>query len=210
MMRIEINFASREYQLLRKAYFALAVAIAAAVLLFAYNYGEYRNSVQKVRSFSAQLVLQQRIASELDQKLAQIKKEVGGATDVKAALKEADFANNAIARRVFSWTAFLNRLEEVVPDGVGITDVKPNFQTLEMNISGTSLSSNQVMEFVERLTKSKYFEEIPPDFHTSSVVVDKDIGMTVQKFNLIIKYNPDGTRSSKSPYKSTELKGGTQ
>jgi Tfp pilus assembly protein PilN len=203
-MRIEINFASREYLLLRKAYLALAVAVLAAALLFVYNYGEYRNSVQKVRSFSAQLALQQRIASEMDSKLAQVKKEVGG-TDVKA-----DFANNAIARRVFSWTAFLNRLEEVVPGGVGITDVKPDFQTLEMNISGTSLSSNQLMEFVERLTKSKYFEEIPPDFHASEVVVDKDIGMTVQKFNLIIKYNPDGTRSSKSPYKPMELQGGTQ
>ena len=135
-MRIEINFASREYLLLRKAYLALAVAIAAAVLLFVYNYGEYRNSVQKVRSFSAQLALQQRIASEMDSKLVQVKKEVGG-TDVKAALKEAEFANNAIARRVFSWTAFLNRLEEVVPDGVGIVNVNPDFTTLEMNISGT-------------------------------------------------------------------------
>ena len=56
------------------------------------------------------------------------------------------------------------------------------------------------MEFVDRLTKSKYFEEIPPDFHTSELLVDKDIGMTVQKFSLRIKYNPDGTRSSKSPY----------
>jgi Tfp pilus assembly protein PilN len=208
-MRIEINFASREYLLLRKAYLALSVAVAAAVLLFVYNYGEYRNSVQKVSSFSAQLALQQRIASEMDLKLAQVKKEVGG-TDVKAEIREAQFANNAIARRVFSWTAFLNRLEEVVPAGVGITDVKPDFKTLEMNISGTSLSSNQLMEFVERLTKSKYFEEIPPDFHASEVVVDKDIGMTVQKFSLVIKYNPDGTRSSKSPYDTTELKGGTQ
>jgi hypothetical protein len=67
-----------------------------------------------------------------------------------------------------------------------------------------------LMEFVDRLTKSKYFEEIPPDFHTSEVVVDKDIGMTVQKFNLIIKYNPEGTRSTNSPYKTQELKGGTQ
>jgi type IV pilus assembly protein PilN len=208
-MRIEINFASREYLLLRKAYLALTVAIAAAVLLFVYNYGDYRNSVQKVGAFSAQLALQQRIASEMDSKLAQIKKEQGG-TDVKAALKEADFVNSIIARRVFSWTAFLNRLEEVVPNGVGITDVKPDFQTLNMNISGTSLSSNQLMEFVDRLTKSKYFEEIPPDFHTSEVVVDKDIGMTVQKFNLIIKYNPEGTRSANSPYKTQELKGGTQ
>ncbi|MGC2422733.1 MAG: PilN domain-containing protein [Nitrospirota bacterium] len=207
-MRIEINFASREYLLLRKAYLALAVAIAAAVLLFVYNYGEYRNSVQKVSSFSAQLALQQRIASEMDSKLVQIKKEVGG-TDVKAALSEAEFANNAIARRVFSWTAFLNRLEEVVPAGVGITSVSPDFTTLEMNISGTALSSNQLMEFVDRLTKSKYFEEIPPDFHTSELLVDKDIGMTVQKFTLKIKYNPDGTRSSKSPY-DTGVKGGAQ
>jgi Tfp pilus assembly protein PilN len=208
-MRIEINFASREYLLLRKAYLALTVAIAAAVLLLVYNYGEYRNSVQKVGSFSAQLALQQKIASEMDSKLVQFKKELGG-TDVKAALREADFVNSVIARRVFSWTAFLNRLEEVVPNGVGITDVKPDFQTLNMNISGTSLSSNQLMEFVDRLTKSKYFEDIPPAFHSSEVVVDKDIGMTVQKFNLIIKYNPDGTRSSDSPYKTRELKGGTQ
>ncbi|MHB8174421.1 MAG: PilN domain-containing protein [Nitrospirota bacterium] len=201
-MHIEINFASKEYLLARKVYLALATAIAASILLFVYNLGAYRNSYQKSRAFSAQFSVQRKIASEMDSKLAILKKGVNTA-DVKAAKSEADFANSAIAIRVFSWTAFLNRLEEVVPDGVGIDNIAPDFQTLNMNISGTAVSSDRLMEFIGTLTKSKYFEEIPPTFHSSKVVADKDVGKTLEKFGLSIRYSPDGSRSFKSPYEIT-------
>ncbi len=202
-MRIEINFASREYLLARKVYLALAAAIVASALVFAYILGTYSNSAQKAGVFSKQLSVQKKIASEMDSKLAVIEKGVNAA-DVRAALGEADFANGVIAIRVFSWTAFLNRLEEVVPEGVGIDNITPDFQSLNIDISGNAVSSDRLMEFIDRLTKSKYFEEIPPTFHSNRVMVDKDTGKTLQTFGLVIRYSPDGSHTFKSPYNNKE------
>lgn len=202
-MRININFASRDYLLARKVYLALAAAIAASVLVFVYNLGVYKNSAQKAGVFSNQLSAQKKIAAEMDLKLAAIEKGVNAA-DVKAALGEANFANRVIAIRVFSWTTFLNRLEKVVPEGVGINNISPDFQSLNINISGEAVSSNRLMEFLNRLTTSKYFEEIPPTFHTNKVLADKDNGKTLQTFGLAIKYSPDGSHTFKSPYVNKE------
>ncbi len=202
-MRIDINFASKEYLLARKVYLSLAAAIAASALVFAYNLGIYSSSAQKADVFSRQLSMQKKIASEMDVKLAEIEKGVNAA-DVKAALGEADFANSVIAIRVFSWTTFLNRLEGVVPEGVGIDNISPDFQSLNINISGNAVSSDRLMDFMDRLTKSKYFEEIPPTFHSNRTMVDKDTGKTLQAFGLAIKYSPDGSHTFKSPYVNKE------
>lgn len=189
--------------LARKVYLALIAAIAASVLVFVYNMGAYRNSAQKADVFSKQLSEQKNIAAEMDLKLAAIEKSVNAA-DVKAALGEADFANSVIAIRAFSWTTFLNRLEEVVPEGVGIDSITPDFQSLSIGLSGNAVSSDRLIEFINRLTTSKYFEEIPPTFHTNRVLADKDTGKTLQAFGLAIKYSPDGSHTFKSPYANKE------
>ena len=189
--------------LARKVYLALIAAIAASVLVFVYNMGAYRNSAQKADVFSKQLSEQKNIAAEMDLKLAAIEKSVNAA-DVKAALGEADFANSVIAIRAFSWMTFLNRLEDVVPEGVGIDNISPDFQSLTISISGKAVSSDRLMEFLNRLTTSKYFEEIPPTFHTNKLLADKDTGKTLRAFGLAIRYSPDGSRAFKSPYVNKE------
>lgn len=190
-MRIRINFASREYLLARRVYVALLALAAVGAAVFVLNFASYKAAAGERSAFLAQLKAQERIQAETGRKLAGLKARVKD-SDVRAAAREAQFANAAISRRVFSWTEFLNRLEGVVPSGVGITAVTPNFATLDVDISGTALGMEQLTEFMEALTKSPYFEDIPPVFHVSESVVDKDVGMTLQVFSLKIRYNPAG------------------
>lgn len=189
-MRIRINFASKEYLLVRKVYLVLLLALAAGVAVFFYNYHQYQRAAGMQSVLAGRVRMQAKLEAEARKRLSAIKQAVRK-EDVAAYEKQAQFANAAIAKRVFSWTAFLNRLEEVVPEGVGLTRISPDFTTLDVDIAGTALGIGQVTEFVDRLTKSPYFEDIPPSFHTAEAVADKDIGKNIQVFSLRIRYRPD-------------------
>ncbi len=197
-MRIRINFASREYVLARKVNAVLILLLFCLGAIFSYNINDYRKALVRENMLVSEVKLHEKKESEVSSRLQEIKKTVHE-NEVKASLREAEFANMAISRRVFSWTAFLNRLEELVPPGVSIESIKPNFDTessnLDVDITGTALDMAGVTEFVGRITRSPYFDNLPPVFHSSEVMVDKDIGKTVQNFNLKIRYKPEGTHA---------------
>jgi Tfp pilus assembly protein PilN len=184
---------------------ALTAAVLAGVAVFALNYSSYRSALDKGARLAGQAALMQKRMTELDTKLVDIKKKVN-VSELASAELQADFANMAIRRRSFSWTVFLNRLEEVVPPGVGVTDISPNFQTLDVDIAGKARSVAHVTEFIQRLGASGYFEDIPPVFHTSEVVVDKDTGETAQTFSLKIRYKPEGPPAKAKQAASGERK----
>ncbi|MGA2192629.1 MAG: PilN domain-containing protein [Nitrospirota bacterium] len=195
-MRIKINFASKEYLFARKIYLVLTAALAASVVVFIVNYTDYTYSASRRAALTAQLGLQKKLDDAFDKKLSEARKKAAE-TDVKAAALQAQFANMAIATRAFSWTEFLNRLEEVVPKGVCITGLRPSFASLDIDVSGNAISMDQLTEFMDRMTKSPYFEDIPPVFRTTDQVADSDIGMMLQVFNFKIKYDPDGKGAKK-------------
>lgn len=190
-MHIKINFALREYLLARKVYLAVLLLLGAGILVFVYNYRVYSLASSECVALKSQLDLQKKLSDVMAVKLAQARKKIDK-REVDATAKQAEFAGMAITKKAFSWTEFLNRLEDVVPNGVSISTIQPNFQSLDVDISGTALGMAQLTEFLKRLTSSPYFEDIPPTFRTSEAVVDKDIGMTVQVFNLKIRYSPGG------------------
>ena len=194
-MRIRINFASREYVLARKVNAVLLMLLFCLGAIFSYNINDYRKALDRENMLASEVSLREKKVSEVSSRLQEIKKTVQE-REVKASLREAEFANMAIGRRVFSWTAFLNRIEELVPPGVSIQSINPNFNTDSNNpdveITGTALDMEKVTEFMGRITKSPYFDDLPPVFHSSEVLVDKDIGKTVQNFNLKIRYKPEG------------------
>src|SRR3990172_7838148 len=115
-MRIRINFASREYLLARRVYVALLALAAVGAAVFVLNFASYKAAAGERSAFLAQLKAQERIQAETGRKLAGLKARVKD-SDVRAAAREAQFANAAISRRGFSWTEFLNRLEGGVPSG---------------------------------------------------------------------------------------------
>jgi len=194
-MRISINFASREYILVRKVNAILLLLLFCLLGVFLYNISEYGKTLERENMLASEVGLHEKKESEVSVRLRDIKKTVQE-NEVNASLRQAEFVNMAIGRRVFSWTAFLNRIEELVPPGVSIKSINPDFSTLDVEITGTALDMAGVTEFMERITRSPYFDDLPPVFHSSEVLVDKDIGKTVQNFNLKIRYQPDGRHVS--------------
>lgn len=189
-MRLDINFASREHVLVRKVYLLLVLGIAGCVAATAVGYYMYLNDVRTSDRLRADIASHQK-------KLDETRKIVGGYAaslgpgTVKQAYNEAAFANAAISRRAFSWTTFLNRLEELVPDGVGITSIKPDFSSLYVDLSGSATDMNRVTEFIGRLARSEYFGDIPPTFSATEGEVDKVAKKTLWTFSLKIQYIPE-------------------
>lgn len=193
-MRIKINFASREFVLARKINAVLILLLFCLGAVFSYNIKEYGKALDRENMLVSEVRLHEKKDVESSVRLQEIKK-TAPEKEVKASLQEAEFANTAIGRRVFSWTAFLNRFEELVPPGVSIQGIHPDFNTLDIEITGTALDMARVTEFMGRLTRSPYFDDLPPVFQSSEVLADKDIGKTLQHFNLKIRYKPGGRKA---------------
>ena len=61
----------------------------------------------------------------LDQRLKVVTKGVSE-KEYKALLSRIAFANNIIDKKRYNWLALLDKLEQVVPEGVAISSVEPD------------------------------------------------------------------------------------
>ena len=84
--------------------------------------------------------------------------------DFKGLAREAEFANDAIRRRIFSWTELFNRLEMVVPSTVMMTAIRPEIQVEGISIVAEGMAKDQegLLDFEENLIGSAYFSRIYP------------------------------------------------
>lgn len=197
-MRLDLNFASREYVLQRKLYAALGAGLVVCAAVFAFLFLSHLGDLERLRELGARVEGQEASMKRAEDTLKEYARTVDSET-VSATYTEADFANAAIARRVFSWTLFLGRVEELVPKGVGITSIRPDFNTLDVDISGTAKDMETLTEFLDRLTRSEYFSDVPPSFQTSEEDLGHDIGKLVQRFNFKLRYIPGPGEAAAGP-----------
>lgn len=84
--------------------------------------------------------------------------------DFKGLAQQAEFANDAIRRRVFSWTELFNRLEEVVPPEVMMTALRPEILPEGISVIADGMAKDQeaLLKLEENLIRSAYFARIYP------------------------------------------------
>jgi Tfp pilus assembly protein PilN len=199
-MRLDINFASREYVFLRKVYFVLTVGIAACIVACVAGYMMYLSDVQDSALLRQEIEVNQNKAEKAEAEMNSYASRLTPEA-VKNAYDEAAFVNSAINRRVFSWTTFLNRLEGLVPAGAGVTSIKPDFGSMLVSLTGQAQDMQKITEFIGRLSASEYFGEIPPVFNAVEGEPDKATGKTVWTFSLQIQYLPEGAPKPAAPDK---------
>jgi hypothetical protein len=203
-MRIELNFASREYVLLRKVYVSLAAGLLVCLALFGFLYAAHGLDIERSERLRAIVQSREAELEKSESVLRKYTKELDK-SKVSSTYTESEFANAAIKRRTFSWTTFLGRIEGLVPKGVGITGIRPDFGTLNVDISGTATDMGALTEFLERLTRSEYFSDIPPTFSTSEENLGPGFMGSIQRFNFKIQYIPF---PAKAPAATPEQEGG--
>jgi type IV pilus assembly protein PilN len=154
-MKLTLNLATRPYLNRRTLYTAYAAVAAVLTLLLALNLG----TVLRSRSQSRQL--QERLA-EIERASAAAQGEEGSFTPeaYEKLLKRIRFANEIIEQESFRWTVLLSRLEEDVPDGVGITGLRPDFSKKTLAVTGLAREVDDLRLLLDNLIASPHYDDV--------------------------------------------------
>ena len=155
MIRIDINLATDRRKRRLLPLFAVAVAVAAAMLMS-------WNTVALFEANERKSVALKEEAERLEARFDPTALGRGGYSvkEVRALADEVDFINGLIVRETFSWTSLLSDLEMSVPGGISIATISPDFERMTIGISGMGESMEKVLSFVDALDSSKRFSDV--------------------------------------------------
>lgn len=151
-MRINVNLATRYYYDNRKINIILAVAGALLLLLLVILFGVAVANLGEISRLKKE-------QAKLDVK----QKKLGRAVSEKeygALLSRIGQANAMIEKKAVNWLELLNRLEEVVPDGIAITSIDPDQKTRELKIAGAARNFAAIRLFLENMERSPNFPDV--------------------------------------------------
>jgi hypothetical protein len=156
-----VNFARRPFRNERPVYLAVGAAFAAAIVLLAFNLRLYAGYQKSVAGTTRQIEELGRRRGKADA----VAREAKSAVDsfrVSSLAAESEGLLKIVAERRFSWTAFLARLERVLPPEVRVSRLAPHFDGHEVRIGMSLLGrdSESVVRTVAALAKDPAFSLI--------------------------------------------------
>ncbi|HBG08060.1 MAG: fimbrial protein [Geobacteraceae bacterium GWC2_58_44] len=149
-MKFTTNLATRRYINMRRLNAGLVACfvLLGALLLFkvrevAYNHAE----LGRIRSLTAAAGNRPGAAKVSEAQLNALAGKIA-------------FANTLIDKKSVNWLSLLDRLEEVVPNGVALTQIEPNQREQQLKINGVARSFANLRTFLENMEQSKNFSEV--------------------------------------------------
>jgi len=148
-MRLTTNLATRRYVNLAQLNLALLLGFVLCGSLALFKAVEIGGNASEI--------------SRIDRLIRGSATREGGvpvsAAQLKAQASRIAIANAIIEKKTVNWLNFLDRLEEVVPAGVTLTEITPDrLQTLK--IRGAARSFQNLRSLLENLENSKDFSEV--------------------------------------------------
>ena len=188
-MRLNINLATQPYEDVRKflvkwGLLTLVLAAATGLLVFL-AVRNWRDS----RSINTQI-------SDLHQKMDALDKDrtkaiaTLNAPGNKTVAEKSRFLNDAIQRKSLSWTRIFMDLERMMPNGLHVVSIKPEFSKnnrlgVRLQVGGTS--HDKAIELVRRMEESSTFKQ--------ATLVSEQMGSTSGDpvvFEITSNYTPPG------------------
>lgn len=177
-MRFKLNLATRTYVDRKKANTLSAIMVVVAGLMLLLG-------VQGVGSHIGDISRLKADVDVLDGKFKSSGKGVNEA-DYNALLKEISAANSIIDKKTYDWLWLLDRLEEVVPDGVSLNSVDPSLKDNSLKISGAGRGFGNLRQLLENLDGSTIFSDV---FLVSQAVLAHKQQTTAVSFTITAKVN---------------------
>jgi len=154
-MQIELNLATRPYLNRRAVTLWILLVGGFMVLLLAINLGYVWQSYRQVKQIDQNL-------AELNRQLAEAPGLPMAEFNPKAyaeALKQVEADNQIIIADQFRWTKLLDRLEELLPDGVRIQTIQPDFKKKSVRLVAVARDVSGLTEFMDNLLGSTDFNQ---------------------------------------------------
>jgi|GEM_PF-695191 len=155
-MQVTFNFASRTYFNRRALSAGLWVMIAGLCVLLAWNGNFLRRSVHQISRIQDEL-------GEMDQKLQQMRSAPAGEkkpSDPAQVSGHVALVNGILDKDSTRWTGLLGRLEELVPDGVSVRGLRPDFSSGTLHLDGWARGIGDLRELLERLLAEDDFRGV--------------------------------------------------
>lgn len=160
-MRLTINLATKRYVNPRQLNAVLAVCFVVVALMLVYLVREVATNQAEINRIKGQMVTASRGPA--------------GAPPIPAAqMDELDakiaFANSLIDRKTVNWVGLLDKLEQVVPAGVMVTQVDPSAPAGEgekekkgaqaVKVNGVALSFANLRALLENMERTPGFSDV--------------------------------------------------
>ena len=155
-MKPSLNLATRTYlnrSLLYAGYTVAVVLLLGGLVGFGNYFWQYRQA-EKVVAASLEQMQQQAMGAR-------------GANEVpfssaayQQVLQRISFYNEVLAKDSFRWTHLLSRMEELVPDGVGLRSIQPDFHNRSLKIGGLARNLDKLQRFLDNLLAAKDFSAV--------------------------------------------------
>ncbi len=159
MKTLRINLASDPFVNRLFPVAAVGAVLGLALALTIFNLASFFLLGREYRQEKAELAKQEQRLAVLNKDMAQKKKvlESGG---IARFAQEADFVNDILKAKRFSWTVFLTDLERIKPYGAMFTNISPRFAkdgTIEVSLRGVANPRAELLKLEDNLFKDPAF-----------------------------------------------------
>jgi type IV pilus assembly protein PilN len=152
-MKPTLNLASRTYlnrQLLYATYGLIALVLTISLAGSGYYMWTCRQDAAEIGIESTQI---KRQLAELDSGSSE---EIPPAA-LQKQQKRIAFANMILRKDAFRWTDLLDKLEDVLPEGVALRSIQPEYRDGSLRINGLARNLDKLQAFLDNLLVSPAF-----------------------------------------------------
>jgi type IV pilus assembly protein PilN len=146
-MKLTINLATRRYPNLPILNALLLAGLTVLSVLLIFMVREVAYNQAELEGIKRQSAAADRRPGEAPVSEAQL----------KALAAKSEFANALIAKKTVNWLNLLDRLEEVVPNGVALISIEPGDH---LKLTGIAHGFDEVRALLENMEQSKNFSEV--------------------------------------------------
>jgi type IV pilus assembly protein PilN len=162
MGEFDLNLSTRPFvaNQFKTLLLALALIFVIAIsVIQGYGFRQYSRLADQIRGAARNAQVESealnRRLNEMDSKLS--------APQAKEKLTQIEFLNDIIARKTFSWSRVFAVLEELMPEGVHLTGIRPDFAAggpilIHMEVEAHAVSD--VTALLKNLQSSPLFEDV--------------------------------------------------
>lgn len=186
---LNLSVAPREVRLFRGAQWLMALLIAGSLVLAAWSWWDSRSLKEEAAQYELAAARVEEATRLFIEEAARSGVNLSEER-LKALPRDVAFTNQLLEHRAFSWTRFLNDLEEAVPPGVSVGSVTVNFKESLIALNGTARSLNVLTGLVKSLESHASFRNAALSHHTFRDSEGSGGGSGKVEFTLTVTYRP--------------------
>ena len=192
MRRLPVNLATTPFANKVLPLSALAAAWGIALILTVLNLGSFFLLGREYRSERSMLARQEQRIEAVQKDLAS-KQKVLDSAGVATLTREAEFADELLQSKRFSWIKFLEDMEDVKAYGVRFTAVVPGVNsdgTISLNLKGVANPRSELSKLENSLLADPRFREV------RLTQEQKDANGPLVNFSITCEYHPEARREA--------------